>query len=244
MKYFALLILAASLASSAQEYTRGIGVYPGDPREYAGPSLAPDAHAYRNLALHRPAYQSSAYDYNLTAQLVTDDIKETALPQWIVASTSDAGVLSKNERELFLDSNVVSSVNVTGDHPWVEFDMEGGGQAPEIDRIDLYLRKIYGPPPAGGWTYIVSGSDDRSNWTELGRATGDQWPDMRTDGPSFKQAIAFTAPARFRSYRIQLSAANVHTWGVAEVVLFDKDREVRIAGPEHFASAWMSAGSG
>jgi hypothetical protein len=67
VKYFALLILAASLASSAQEYTRGIGVYPGDPREYAGPSLAPDAHAYRNLALHRPAYQSSAYDYNLTA---------------------------------------------------------------------------------------------------------------------------------------------------------------------------------
>jgi hypothetical protein len=243
VKYFALLILAASLVSSAQQYTRGIGVYPGDPREYTGPSLSPDAQAYRNLALHRPAYQSSAYDYNLTAQLVTDGVKETTLPQWIVASTSDAGVLGKNQRELFLDSNVVSSVNVTGDHPWVQFDIEGGAQAPEIDRLDLYLRKIYGPPPAGGWTYIVSGSDDRTTWRELGRATGDQWPDMKTDGPSFKQAVAFTAPSRFRSYRIQLSAANVQTWGVAEVVLFDKDQEVRVAGPLHFASAWMSAGS-
>ena len=80
MKFLALLFLAATLVSNAQEYTRGIGVYPGDPNEYAGPTLVVDATTYRNLALHRPAYQSSAYDYNLTAQLVTDGIKETRAP--------------------------------------------------------------------------------------------------------------------------------------------------------------------
>ena len=84
-----------------------------------GPKLTVDSGAYRNLALHRPAYQSSAYDYNLTAQLITDGIKETALPQWIATSTSDAGELSKIERELFLDGNVTSSVTVKGDYPWV-----------------------------------------------------------------------------------------------------------------------------
>src|SRR5208337_3303443 len=61
------------------EYTRGVGVYPGDPRQDFGPTLVPDASTYRNLALHRPAYHSSCYDYNLTAQLVTDGIKDTHL---------------------------------------------------------------------------------------------------------------------------------------------------------------------
>src|ERR1700689_5416910 len=131
----AILLSAITVLVGAQIYTRGPGVYPGDPREDFAPELRVDASTYRNLALHRPAYQSSAYDYSLTAQLVTDGIKGTALPQWIVASTNDGGVLSKNEREMFLDGNVTSSVNVSGANPWIEFDMEGGGEAPELDRI-------------------------------------------------------------------------------------------------------------
>jgi Exo-beta-D-glucosaminidase Ig-fold domain/F5/8 type C domain/Glycosyl hydrolases family 2/Glycosyl hydrolases family 2, sugar binding domain len=246
MKFLALLVLVASSFSYGQQYTRGIGVYPGDPREYTGPSLVADS-AYRNLALHRPAYQSSAYDYNLTAQLVTDGIKETALPRWIVTSTSDAGVLPKNEREVFLDGNVTSSVDVksiSAENPWVEFDLEGDGDPPELDRVDLSLRKLYGLLPASGWTYIVLGSDDHVTWNELGRASGTAWPSMKESGPSFTQTIPFTAPSRSHYYRVQLSAANIHTWGVAELTLFDKGVEVRVAGPEHFDSAWKSAGSG
>ena len=244
MKHFALLILLASWVSSAQQYTRGIGVYPGDPEEYTGPALVIDSSTYRNLALHRSAYQSSAYDYNLTAQLVTDGIKDQALPWWIVTSTSDAGILGKNQREVFLDGNVTSSIDVSGQNPWVEFDMEGGGDPPEIDRVDLYLRKIYGRPPAGEWTYTVSGSDDHVAWRELGRASGTVWPNMNVPGPSFLQPIAFTAPSRCRYYRVQLSADSVHKWGVAEVSLFRNNQEVHIAGPDNFTSAWMSAGSG
>ncbi|MGA9587076.1 MAG: discoidin domain-containing protein, partial [Terracidiphilus sp.] len=212
--------------------------------EYTGPTLVANANTYRNLALHRPAYQSSAYDYNLTAQLITDGIKESAMPQWIETLTSNAGLLPKNERELFLDGNVTSSVNVSGDSPWVEFDIKGGSEALEIDRIDLYLRKIYGRSLSGTWTYTVSGSDDRVTWKEVGRTSGSDWPDMREPGPSFQETIAFAAPARFHSYRVQLAASNVRTWGVAELALFEKGQQVRVAGPDVFASAWMSAGSG
>src|SRR5262249_2667769 len=151
---------------------------------------------YRNLALHRPAYQSSAYDYNLTAQLVTDGIKEESTPQWIETSTSNAGVLPKRERELFLDGNVTSSIDVSGENPWVEFDLHGG-QAPEIDHIDLYLRKIYGRTPTGKWTYVVSGSNDGRSWQEVGRASGSDWPDMGVPGPSFVEPIPFTTLVAF-----------------------------------------------
>jgi hypothetical protein len=132
LKRFALLILAAALVSCSwaqQQYTRGIGVYPGDPTEYAGPTFVIDS-TYRNLALHRPAYQSSAYDYNLTAQLITDGIRmevppdqwvvagsmpKQILPQYVVTSTSSGGVLPKQQREVFLDGNITSSIDVTGD---------------------------------------------------------------------------------------------------------------------------------
>jgi beta-galactosidase/beta-glucuronidase len=244
MKSLALMLLVASSSSLAQQYTRGIGVYPGDPREYKGPSLVVDAKTYRNLALHRPAYQSSAYDYNLTAQLITDGIKQTAPPRWIAASTSDVPVLPKTEREVFLDGNATSSIEVKGDNPWVEFDLEGGGEAPELDRIDLDLRRLSGPPPASGWTYVVSGSDDGAAWHEVGRSAGTNWPSMHFSGPSFMQSIPFSAPARNRRYRVQLSAEGIRDWGVAELTLFDKGEEVRVAGPNHFDSAWMSAGAG
>ncbi|MGB6611119.1 MAG: discoidin domain-containing protein, partial [Acidobacteriaceae bacterium] len=242
MKRFALLILTFALVSCswAQQYTRGIGVYPGDPSEYTGPTFVVDG-SYRNLALHRPAYQSSAYDYNLTAQLITDGINEQTPPQYVVTSTSSAGILPKQQREVFLDGNITSSIDVTGDHPWVEFDLEGGANPPELDRIDLWLRRMNSKLPATGWTYVISGSDDHTHWTEVGRSTGTDWPSMHFSGPSFMQSIPFTAPAHNRDYRVEFSADGIKTWGVAELATFDQGREVHVAGPEHFMSAWMSA---
>ncbi len=84
--------------------------------------MKPDS-SYRNLALHRPAWHSSAYDYNLTAQLVTDGIKDTAMPRWVSTSTSQQGVLPRNEREWLLDSNWVSTVRLKGSTGWVQVEL-------------------------------------------------------------------------------------------------------------------------
>lgn len=78
-------------------YTRGIGVYPGNPDEDFSPDLCVDNTTYRNLALLRPAYHSSSYDYNLTAQLVTDGVITGDKPGFISLSTN-RGTIPKNER--------------------------------------------------------------------------------------------------------------------------------------------------
>ena len=57
-----------------QAGTRGIGVYPGRPAESGAPVPVPGGKAYRNLAFRRAAVQSSAADFDLTAQLLTDGI--------------------------------------------------------------------------------------------------------------------------------------------------------------------------
>ena len=96
-------VAADATTPQATEFTRGIGIYPGNPSENFGPEFISDASTYRNLALNRAAYHSSSYDYNLTAQLVTDGIKHDRLPNWVSTSAGNLGAFPKNEREAFLD---------------------------------------------------------------------------------------------------------------------------------------------
>ena len=139
----------ASSSTPDVEYTRGVGIYPGDPSEDFRPVLVPDDSTYRNLALHRPAYHSSSYDYNLTAQLVTDGIKDSHLPDWVATSVSYRGLLPKVEREFFLDHNPDTSVDLRGPHPWVQVQLGGGASVPEIDRVEVLFVATQ-QPKAGG----------------------------------------------------------------------------------------------
>ncbi len=238
MRLTILFALMTIPVLNAQQYTLGVGVYPGDPKENFAPSSHLDQ-TYRNLALHRPTYQSSSYDYNLTAQLVTDGIKDTKMPRWVVVSTSDQGELKKNEREWLLDHNWLTGVPLKGTGGWVQLQLAGGEGPREVDRIDIDARVRVGQAGEAGWSAIVSGSDDGLTWAELGRAVG-------TDAPNkeFKPSIPLAAPSHLRWYRVTLAAARAQEWQVGEVVLYDRNRRVEAGGPYDFTSAWKSAGAG
>ena len=232
-----LPFLAAALALGAQQYTLGVGVYPGDPQQNFAPTFRVDGATYRNLALHRAAYQSSSYDYNLTAQLVTDGIVETKLPRWVVVSSSEHGVLAKHERENVLDHNWTTSADLRGTDVWVDIGFLGGSAAPEVDRVDVDASA----PSSDNqeWSLILSGSEDGKTWRELRRDAGR----LRTTG-EFKPSIALPAPVRSRYYRVELRCGRPLRWRVGEVAFFRGGRRLDLGGPYDFSSAWMSAGSG
>jgi hypothetical protein len=221
----------------AQEYTRGVGIYPGDPKENFAPTLRVDANTYRNIALHRPAYHSSSYDYNLTAQLVTDGIKESKLPLWVSTSSSERGTFKKNEREWLLDHNWVTSVPLPGQTGWVQVSLGGGDVLPEVNRVDVVANVRSGS--GQGWTAVVSGSDDGQAWTELGRISGSDRPPG-----TFRQTIAWDRPVRNRNYRVELSSPAATSWQVGDLNFFNGNRKQGFGGPFHFSSAWMSASAG
>lgn len=226
----------AVCAMDAQEFTRGLGVYPGDPKEDFAPALVPDTATYRNLALRRPAYHSSAYDYNLTAQLVTDGIRDTALPRWVVTSSSQTGIFPKYQREWLLDNNSVTSVDLKGPEAWVQVEMAGGEGPIEVDGIDIESRSA----GRGRYTFRVSRSDDGQNWISLGSGEGTD-----AKGEQFVpnwQTVNFAAPSRSRFYRVAFDGAqSVRIGGVR----FSKGQQrVNIGGPYAFTSAWKSAGQG
>lgn len=260
--------MSAVSAPAGKDYSRGVGVYPGDPAEDFPPVLAPDTSNYRNLALLRPAYHSSSYDYNLTAQLITDGIRETIPPRRLTTTLSKTGVAPKNEREFLLDHNVTSTVDLGGPDGWVQFETAGGEVAFEIDRIELDAR--FRPPvrprtggeadPArqggarsspqtspGEWKCTLTGSSDGQAWVELGRAGGviPPPPPPSLFGPTgspITVSIPLGQPSRHRVHQLELQSTGDGSWVVSEVRFFGKDRPVELGGPYHFHSAWMSEG--
>jgi hypothetical protein len=250
---------ASAAQEKAVEYTRGLGVFPGAPSEFFGPELIAAEPTYRNLALRRPAYHSSSYDFNLTAQLVTDGIKETRLPQWVVVWTGGAEPLGKLERETLLDHDGVHRVSLRGLHGAATIELHGGDAAPEIDRIQLSLITPFNLAP-GGIHFKASASDDGRTWETVGETAGATPastaglpPDFVRGGNFLTPWIEFKSAQKRRYYRVELSLANggaqpgseyFFSWQVTQVAFFHGKERVQVGGPYNFTSAWMSAGMG
>ncbi len=170
-----LLMLFAGCKQKSDHYTRGAGIYPGNPKEDFSPELVVDHENYRNIALHRPAYHSSSYDYNLTAQLVTDGIIIHEMPDYISLSTNQ-GIVPKNEREKLFDNNRLTELNIPGKEVWIQFELNPGNGVPEITKINLSGSLEFTGKATGGWKFICSGSNDGITWNEIGKVEGSGLP--------------------------------------------------------------------
>lgn len=120
---------------AASSRTRGLGIYPGSPEEYAGPQIRPASDCgYRNLAFRRTAFHSSSYDYGLTAQLVTDGIVHDGQAPWLEVLV-DGKPVSKQAREYLLDEKNGTKQKLSGDRPVLEFRFHG--MPVDADRIEV-----------------------------------------------------------------------------------------------------------
>jgi hypothetical protein len=241
------------------EFTRGIGIYPGAPSADFSPILEPDTSGtYRNLALLRPAYHSSSYDYNLTAQLVTDGIKDQQLPKWVVVSEPFRGPIAKPDREVVLDHAPMNTLEILGSPAHVDIEIAGGEGAPEIDRIQLF---VVSPMMASvdSLKFTISTSEDGREWQEVGSvsapkpaSTAGYPPDFCPPNHFFTPSIPLNAASRSRFYRVECATGSGASrfgnpgtgWKIGQVAFYKADQRVEIGGPFSFTSAWMSAGSG
>ena len=103
-------------------------MYPGAPSRTDLSSCLIPLRPYRNLALLRPAYSSSAYGCNLTAQLVTDGLIDTHLPDWMHHTIVDGQILPKTEREIVVDHFESAVLELPSSNPTVELHLGGGEQ--------------------------------------------------------------------------------------------------------------------
>jgi Exo-beta-D-glucosaminidase Ig-fold domain/Glycosyl hydrolases family 2/F5/8 type C domain/Glycosyl hydrolases family 2, sugar binding domain len=235
-------------------FTRGIGLYPGARAENFDPELVLDTSGtYRNLALLRPAFHSSSYDYNLTAQLVTDGIAETRVPDWIT-TVVNREILPKHERESLTNHSPEALIELPGAKPSVEVHLGGGVAAPEIDRIGLFVvTSEFARVVVLRFTVYVS--DDGEVWKQAGRADGarelapqDYPPDMVRGSFVLAASIPLDRAYRSRYYRVEFGIGDATDerassvgWRLGQVEFYRGTERIEIGGPYSFTSAWKSA---
>jgi len=175
-------LLAFFLAGcqSNESYTKGIGVYPGDPAEDLSPDLVTDNDQYCNVALNRITYHSSAFDYNLTGQLATDGIKAISSPSYINVSTQN-GDLKNREKGWLFDFKVNSVYQTTGEDVFLMLDLEG--RVPIVTRMDLKGLLIVQPEKKSRYRVQCYGSPDGENWNLIKSETGYGFPGTERPNP-------------------------------------------------------------
>lgn len=248
--------LSAQAMQGSQAFTRGIGVYPGAVEEDFSPELVLDPAApYRNLALLRPAYQSSSYDYNLTAQLITDGLAETQMPVW-VTTVIDGEIQPKPVREVFLN-HFQSSISVLpGGEPTVEIHLGGGSTVPQVDRLEVFVA-VPEEVALASLLISVSISEDGHVWRQAGTATGltplpkeNYPPDLGRGSHLLAPSIPLGGASQARFYRVAFGLQKMEavatapsvSWRLGEVAFYNGQQRVEVGGPYSFTSAWKSAG--
>ena len=264
--YPLFVLLVAMVISACQEipeesfersdyYTRGIGQYPGLPEEDPSPELAP-SDEYRNIARLRTAYHSSSYDYNLTAQLVTDGIITTSEPAYMEFTTHD-GQVRLREREWTTDGGPYSKNTLSGADVYMQYAMHNWSE--KVDEISFLGTVAYDDKLATkGYKIIFEGSKDGAKWSELALLSGEGLPGyegrniVQTDPNKQTQKIEYRTRtlsnkvklsnvADYAYYRMRLVMEGAVEWSFTAVDFFYASEQVNMLASKHFGSAWMSA---
>lgn len=241
-------------------YTRGIGSYPGDPAEDFSPSLTPDHVTYRNIALLRSAYNSSSYDYNLTAQLVTDGVVCDKQPQYIELSTQN-GDVPRREREWMIDQGPYSRNAVVGEDAYFQFALRNWKES--ADRVQFRGSVAYDESKLkDGYEIVCEGSNDAKEWIELGSLKGkgmpgeaskykahsdpnkNSWEPGTLPTRMLNETIKFNKTGDFAYYRMRMKMAGAAYWTFFEMNFFSQDKLVDLLPSKFFNSAWMSETAG
>lgn len=250
MAIASLLTLSACTPSgslSDQSLNHPAGQYPGNPAEDFAPMVQrSQSKEYRNLALLRPAYHSSSYDYNLTAQLVTDGITTTDCPWWINV-VGPQGQVSKQEREYLLDGMPWSAIKSSDRTVTIQIEMP----AYQLEADEVCLK---------GRITLPKGKRAKQEASILASADGEQWQALTANGNSFvgedsgRDKSGVTASYHFNLHgplaagtkylKFELSADIASYWEVTNLQFLSKGEEVSALPSEHFCSAWRSATAG
>jgi len=256
----ALLIAMTSIAPAmAQQLNRDIGQYPGSPDENFAPTVtAATSVNYRNLALHRTVTQSSAWDYNLTSQLLTDGIIHNSLPTMLRVSTPD-GMVPANHREASIDGNEWTCNTVTGSDTWLQMDWQG--MTVDADDAELVCRMAYDKGQAtGGYRLRLLTSHNGKTWHVADEVRGDSLPGRASrymahsdpnkntgDGNlptrNIDEHFSLKGVPPFSHLRLELVTPGAIHWTITELRLTkDGHRATGVLPATQFTSAWMSAG--
>ncbi|MCR4921512.1 MAG: discoidin domain-containing protein [Bacteroidaceae bacterium] len=255
MRGILLIVAFTAILPIHGQFSRGIGIYPGNPAEYFGPTFETDM-SPQNLALHRAVYQSASHDKNLTAQLLTDGERSTSTPAYLVVR-KNGKPLPTADREKTINESEWSSIVVEGSEATLSY--EWTGMAVDADEVVVEGYVAYDDlrPSKGFSMKCETTSQGRAHSTIL---KGDSLPGTpyrhKVSSDPNKQIEGEGKPARAlkETFTIQggkpigkveftLSMKNALYWSVREVTFRKQGKPVHdILPAAHFHSVWLTDG--
>ena len=259
-----LYMLAAALAALA-DGTRPIGLYPGSPNDYFGPTIDWKAlhsphQKLSNVALHRVAYASSTLDYNHTAHLVTDGLCDDRQPATLLVSTPE-GPLPRREAEWAIDGGKYSRNILPGSHSYLQYDFTGHDNSIQPSQLTIQGMAVYDDKLATkGYSFRVQASSDGRVWQTVGQVKADGLPGellhYKLHADPNKQEEANLLPARVLQQTVQLRLSRPVThlrvefhmhgvahWDIRELQFSDASgQELELLSSRQFSSMWISKG--
>lgn len=244
MAILATLVSSCGTDRPGEGFTRGIGNYPGDVSDFAGPEMKADAGDYRNLAFRRAVHHSSSYDYNLTGQLVADGIVFDQSPACLAVATSD-GPVPKRIRECLFDDNWVTAIDAKGGkETFLQLDLRHFPVT--CDQVALSGTLDLDPVRKTGYHLLFEASEDGRNWFILGEMKGSGQPGILDSGRgrrTFRFPFAVPKNLPYVSFRFRLDAGCVSNWHFEELDFLRDGKEFSVLPSCNFQSAWMSEGA-
>ena len=223
-----------------------------------------------NLALNKAAYASSNYDFNLTAQLVTDGIIDMSEPAWVKVSTA-SGELPRREKLWTIDAGPYSFNRLAGSGDFLEYEWSSCRFTAGCVRIRGYM--AYEEPALGWDVKCYAGSSD-GEMRLVGKVGGNGLPGVKRRRPEVisdpnKQTERITRPAcelvleiplsdaiDFSHFKIEFNMEGAIFWIIKSVDFSEnssfgksvdmgpydskESRGMSVLPSEVFSSAWMS----
>ncbi|MBQ2371680.1 MAG: discoidin domain-containing protein, partial [Bacteroidales bacterium] len=234
--------------------------YPGNPDENSAPVMVQDD-SYRNIALHRASYASSSYDYNLTAQLVTDGIIASDMPKFMKVSTS-GGSVPRREREWLVDQGHYTRPTFEGSSTAITFEL-GNGWKERVDNVQMLGYVNFLEEEADG-TYEISfhASDNGNDWEKIGEYSGKGFPgeklSPRKHSDPDKSAalgdrllprrlidlnVKLSSDKEYAFFKVSLNMPGAQEWVFTNCDFYNEGSFVDLVSSQFFCSTWMSLGT-
>ncbi len=233
----------------AQPYTRGVGVYPGDPAQDFAAALVPDT---RNVSEPGAAPAGVPIErLRLQPDRATGDGRH---PRHAPAAVGFGFHQRWGAQERRPRACARRQQHHHGDAERIErrgsrsiwWAGTGRSKSTAWNSPDCARWRTHAGPPDGRWWSAAPTTGRRGrNWAA--RASAERPPAGSRVGDSGAPStwpgftVPLSAPARSRRIRIELSAPSASRWTIGEVILRDKGARGQAGGPYHFTSAWMSA---
>ena len=261
--FWTILPILAALAGCAQnegESNRGTGVYPGDPDENFSPKMTVD-NEYRNIALHRAAFNSSSYDYYLTATMITDGIAEEEFPKYLKVETN-SGAPERRQSEWLVDGHKYTRIHIDGEEAYYQLNMHNNWTE-KFDRMVIDAYVLYTEEQIDGshdvrFSYTTDGEEWIPFHVIKGRKLiGEESKPRKHSDPDKADAlgdqllptrkilvdIKLPQAIEFSGIRIDATMKGAEEWIAGDMKFYLGEKETDLVSSSNFSSTWMSLGT-